>query len=304
MLIILRPIKRDNWSGQYKYRNCYEDIKSYLTRSGSLYTGLTKDEAKRLGEELGYDLGPNSEFWANFFIRTFGKDLYLNLEDPLDELKHLFLKSHKRVKNSLLERKATANFVLINKGEEAKRTNVINRIRREAMREFDNMNIEDIRKCLRLFGHNADKLSNEVAENRMFEIVEGDPQSFLKRWVHNESRETEALLQRAISRNIIRRNKNIYKYGSETIGHSVIETVDFIDEPKNQDIKIAIIKQLEGKEVISDIKVSGLGDILEEEVKAFEKKDLSKAKISTDFDDEEVKKSKPATSIINKEDTI
>jgi len=209
--ILLRPIRRDSWSGLVKYRNCHEDISSYFTRSGRLYTGLTTDEADRLGKELGIDLKPSSEYWRDFFIRTSGKDLYLDLDDPADELKYLFLKGHKRVKNSLAERKATANFVLVNKGEEDKRTNVFNRLRRRATREFDNMSPEDIRKCLRIYGHNADRLSNDGAENKLFDIVEGDPRSFISKWVDNTTRDTEALLERAVSKNIIRKTKNIYK---------------------------------------------------------------------------------------------
>jgi len=290
-------MRRDTWSGLKKYRNCYEDIGPYFTRSGRSYTGLLKEEADRLGEILGLDLSSGSEYWRDFFIRTSGKDLYLDLDDPADELKYLFLKGHRRVKNSLAERKATANFVLINKGEEDKRTNVFNRIRRKAIRSFDDMNTEDIRKCLRIFGHNADRLSNEAAENRLFEIVEGDPKSFLRKWVDNETRDTEALLEKAVSRNIVRKSKNIYKYGSDIIGHTMIETVGFIDDPKNQDIKIAIMKQIDGKESINEVKSETLGDAIESILK--EKKVVEE---SQDIEKKEFKKAK--STKVKKGDTI
>ena len=251
MRVILRPISPRSWSGLKKggkYRNCYEDIGPYWTRSGRRYTGLTGADEKRLGERLGLDLTAGSEFWKNFGIRTFGKDLYLETEDAMDELRWLFLKGHKRVKESLSEQKATANFVLLNKDEEAKKSNLYNKIRREAMKEFDKLTPDDMRKCLRLYGHNGDHMSNEVAENRLFDIVEGNPQAFLDRWVNNERRETEVLIERAISKNIIRRNKNVYRYGTETIGHSLLDTAAFLDDPKNQDIKITLLKQIEAKE--------------------------------------------------------
>jgi len=247
MRVILRPIARSSWSGLIKYRNCYEDISPYWTRSGRTYTGLTKVDEDRLGEILGEDLRSGSEYWKNFFIRTSGKDLYLETEDPIDELRWLFLKGHKRVKASLAEQKATANFVLVNKDEEAKISNVYNKIRRQALSEFDRLSPDDMRKCLRLYGHNSDTLSNEVVENRLSDIVEGNPQAFLDRWVNNKQREDEVLIERAISRNIIRRNKNVYKYGTDVIGHSLLDTASYIGDPKNQDIKIAILKQLEAK---------------------------------------------------------
>ena len=270
MIVLLRPIGARVWSGLKpggKYRNCYEDIAPYWTRSGRIYTGLTAKDEERLGEALGADLRASSDYWKDFYIRTSGKDLYLDLEDPLNELKWLFLKNHKRVKASLSEQKATANFVLINKDEEAKRSNVFNKIRREAIKEFDNLSPDDMRKCLRLYGHNGDDLSNEVAENRLFEIVEGNPQAFLDRWVHNTQRETEVMIEQSISKNIIRRNKNIYKYGTEVIGHTLQETAEFLNNPKNQDIKIAIMKQVETKKTMDIPVVDDIHEVIPTERK-------------------------------------
>lgn len=268
MIAILRPIKKENWSGLVRYRNCYEDIGSYYTRSGMIYTGLTPNDEKRLGELLGgVNLAKGSDFWKNFFIRTYSSDIYLNLEDPNDELKYLFLKNHKRVKTSIFENKAGANFLLINKEEEAKKSNLINKVRRRAIKEFDTLTAEDIRKVLRLFGLNGDNMEPEVAENKLFEIVENNPQSFLDRWVDNNHRDTEVLVERAISMNIIRRNKNIYKFGSEVVGRSMVETVDFLEAPKNQDILISIMRNIESKVYITPTtKVSEVSTD-EEEVK-------------------------------------
>jgi len=247
MRVILRPIYHNDWVGVKKYRNCYEDLAPYWTRSGRIYTGLTEKDAKRLSEKLNVDLHPQSEFWKNFYIRTSGKDLYLFTEDPMDELRYLFLKNHKLVKGSLTERKPGARFALINETEEARRHNVHAKQMRDAMKAFDELSPEDMRKVLRLYGHNADRMSNEVVEQRLFDIVQGDPKSFLTRWVKNEHRDTEAFVSRAISKNIIRKNKNIYRYGTETIGHSLDDTVAFLEDPKNQDIRIGIMDAIEGK---------------------------------------------------------
>jgi hypothetical protein len=212
-----------------------------------IYTGLTPDDEKRLSGILGNDLTRSSLFWKNFFVRTYSADVYLNLEDPNDELRYLFLKNHKRVKTSIFERKASARFLLINKEEEAKKSNLINKTRRTAMKEFDRLSAEEIRKCLRLFGHNGDSMEPEVAESNLFDIVEANPQSFIDRWVNNTRRDTEVTVERAISMNVIRRSKNIYKYGSEVIGRTMTETIDFLENPKNQDILISVIKTIESK---------------------------------------------------------
>jgi len=278
MIAILRPFRKENWSGLIRYRNCYEDIGPYYTRSGMIYTGLTPADEERLGKILGQNLGRNSDYWKNFFIRTYSTDIYLNLDDPNDELRYLFCKNHKRVKTSIFEHKAGANFLLINKEEEAKKSNMINKTRRTAMKEFDRLSTEEIRKCLRLFGHNGDNMEPEVAENNLFEIVESNPQSFIDRWVNNTRREVEATVERAISMNIIRRSKNVYRYGSEIIGRTMSETLDFLENPKNQDILISIMKTIQSKNFIEPV----VNSIVEEEVVA-----VPKVPVTIDLDDEE-----------------
>jgi len=233
--------------GVIKYKNCYEDIQPYYTRSGRIYTGLTETDAERLGKVLGVDLSPGAEMWKDYFIRTVGKDIYLDIRDPQDELRYLFLKNHKNVKRSFAENKATARFVLINKEEEALRANTVNEAKLEGLTAFTKLTPEEMRKCLRLYGRSSNSLSDQIVKNRLFDIVEGDPRSFLKRWVHNDSRETEYLIEAALASNIIRRSNNIYKYGSDIIGHTLEEAIEFLDNPKNQDIKIVIIRQTEVK---------------------------------------------------------
>lgn len=250
--VILRPLEAEAWSGVIKYKNCYEDLAPYFTRSGSIYTGLTDEDSKRLGEKLGKDLNRGSDFWKTFFIRTMGKDLILNTDDPTDELKYLFLKNHKRVKNSIFEHKATANFVLIDQETESKKTNLFNRVKRDAITELGKMTTDEMKKALRLFGKASENLSPDVVENRLFEIVEANPDGFLNLWVNNKSRETQYIVERAVSLNIIRRNKTIYSYGSDIIGNSLEDTVLFLDNPANQEIRVAIMKQVDGKAIVDN----------------------------------------------------
>ena len=249
MKVILRPLMTSDriWGGITKYKNCYEDISTYWTRSGNKYTGLDEEDEKRLGEKLNRDLSSNSQFWIDFYVRTSGKDLILETTDYLDELKYLFLKNHKFVKDSIFAHKASARFVLINQEEESKKTNLFNRIKREAIREFDKMTPDEMRKALRIFGKAGENLSSEVIENRLFDIVEGNPDSFVEKWVKTKQRETQDLIERAISMNIIRRNKRLYSYGTDTIGHGLEETIVYLDDPKNQDVRFAVQRGIEGK---------------------------------------------------------
>ena len=249
MWVILRPLGKSAWSGLVRYRNCHESLRPYYTRSGRYYTGLTAENAERLGKILGLELSPNSDYWVEWpGIRVGAKDIYLNTDDPMDELRYLFLKNHKNVAGSIFERKPNARYVLINKEEEAKQSNVFSKLKRRASREFDKLSQEDIRRCLRLFGHNASNMGNEQAENQLFDIVDANPQKFVDLWVDNKNRDTEFIVETAISKNIIRKTKNVYRYGTDIIGHSMDDTVAYLLDPKNQDLKMAIMSEISIKD--------------------------------------------------------
>jgi hypothetical protein len=158
-----------------------------------------------------------------------------------------------------------------------------------------------MRKCLRIYGHNGDSMSNELVEKTLFDIVEGNPQGLVDKWVNNPYKETEALIERAIAKNIMRRNKNIYKYGTEIIGHNSGEVIGFLENPKNQDIKIAIMKQLESKSFI-DYTPSFEEPVVEEPVEELPKPD-KKGRMIIEDDEEKAfnaeMKSKRAKKTVN-----
>ena len=248
MIVILRPLTKDVWAGIFKYKGCFEDIGTYYTRSGRRYTGLSKEDEVKFAElSNGKGLHPESNFWDTFYVRSLGKDLYLHLDNPLDELKYLFLKNHKRVANGISDKKPTANFVLINQEAEAKEANEFSRIKRRALREFDKLTPNDMRKALRLFGHNAESMNNEMVEHNLGEIVEGNPEKFLDLWVNNTSKDTEFLIKTAVAKNIIRKNKTVYKYGTDVIGYTLEDAILYIDNPVNNDLKTAILREIEVK---------------------------------------------------------
>ncbi len=248
MIVTLRQTSRDSWSGVKRYKNCSVYLSPYLTRAGGKYTGLTPDDEKRLGEALRQDLSPTSEFFNNFFIRVGDEDVLIDIDAPEGEVKYLFLKNHKRVANGLSDKtKPGANYVLINDDEQAKEANKRSQVKRKALKEFDKLSIDDMRKCLRIYGHNADSISNELVEHKLNEIVEENPQRFFDKWVDNKLRVSEYQIKDAIGRNVIRKNRNLYQYGTDIIGRSLEEAMAFLSDPENQDIKMAIIKETGAK---------------------------------------------------------
>ena len=192
-------------------------------------------------------MAPYSRYWVTFIVKVTNKELLLDTSRPWDELQYLFLKNHHRVAIGLNDLKPGADFVLINKDSEAQESNRLNKKKRDAIKEFDKMSLEDMRKCLRLFGYKADTMSAELVESKLFEQVESSPEKFFSKWVNNKTKNTEFIIEAAIAKNIMRKNKNAYLYGTDIIGTSLEDAVIYLDEKKNQDLKLTILNELESK---------------------------------------------------------
>lgn len=250
MEVILRFKSKDPWAGITKYKNCFDYIAPYWTRSGNKYTGLTEDEAKRLEKEIGYPeghLSPYSDFWNTFAIKLTTKEIILHTERPYDELQYLFLKGHKRVANGLNNVKPNNDYILINKDSEAEESNRLNKVKRQAIIEFNKLSVEEMRKALRLYGYKSDAMSNEVVESKLFELVEKDPNKFFLIWVNNKTKNTQFIIEAAIAKNVMRKSRNVYYYGTDIIGNSLEDAIGYLDDKKNQDLKLVIIQETEAK---------------------------------------------------------
>ena len=250
MEVVLKHKRRDPWSGVVKYKNCFDYIGPLLTRSGNMHTGLTEEDAARLEAALNFpkgQLAPYSSYWRTFAVKISNNELILDTNRPWDELQYLFLKNHKKVANGLSDTKPGTDYVLINKDSEAQEANRIAKRKRDAIKEFDKLSLEDMRKALRIFGFKADTMSNELVENKLFELVEKDPEAFFSKWVNNKTKNTEFIIHAAIAKNIMRKSRNVYYYGTEIIGNSLDDTIAYLDNKNNQDLKMAIMNELESK---------------------------------------------------------
>lgn len=158
-----------------------------------------------------------------------------------------FLEGHKRVATTLDRLDAGKDYLLINREAEAIEQNKQNKLRREAIKAFDSLSLEQMRKCLRLFGSNADRMSNELVESTLFNIVDKQPKKFMDKWVNNKSKETEFLLENAIAKGVIRKDKTHYFYGSDMFADSLEDAIAYLDSKKNQDLRLSIINETENK---------------------------------------------------------
>ena len=208
MEVIVRMTKVNPWTGLIKWSNCFDFISSYWTRSGSRYTGLKADKARELEQKMGKAEG---------------------------ELQYLFLLGHKRVANGIDKVTPSTDYVLINKEAEAEQINKANKVKRDAYRALDKMSLEDMRKCLRLFGVKADTMSNELVEARLGERVD------------NPNKEINFVIEEALSKNIIRKNRASYYFGTDLIGNGLEDVIAYLKDKKNQDIYLSIMSEIKSK---------------------------------------------------------
>lgn len=250
MEVIVRILKSNPWSGITKWPTTFDYVGPYWTRSGNIYTGLTNEDARRLEKALGKqegELNPNSEFWTTFAVRIGAKDLILNTDRPMDELQYLFLKNHKRVAVGLSNVTPAKDYVIINSDAEAEKSNRASKIKREAYRALDKMSIEEMRKCLRLYGIKSDNMSNELVEAKLTEQIEKSPESFKLKWIDNPNKEYNFLVEEAIAKNIIRKNRSQYFYGTDMIGNGIDDVIAYLKDKKNQEILLVIKQEVESK---------------------------------------------------------
>ena len=139
------------------------------------------------------------------------------------------------------------DYLLINKDSEAEETNKRNKVKRDAYRELDKMSIEDMRKCLRLYGMKSDSMSNELVEAKLSEQIESAPDKFIMKWVNNPNKEMNWMIEEALSKNILRKNRAQYYFGTDLIGNGIEDVIAYLKDKKNQDILISIKNELKSK---------------------------------------------------------
>jgi hypothetical protein len=250
MVVELKLRKNNPWAGLTKYKNCFDYIAPYFTRSGSIYTGLTPEDEKYYEKALGFEegtLASTSKYWDTFAVKVGAKSVILDDTFPRQAMIIKFLEGHKRVATSLDKLSAGKDYLLINRQAEAVEQNKLNKIRRDAIIAFGKLSLEDMRKCLRLYGVKADTMSNELVESTLFTLVDKQPKKFFDKWVDNKTKETEFMIEEAIAKGIIRKDRTQYYYGTEMLADSLQDCIAYLDAKKNQDLKLSIINQIENK---------------------------------------------------------
>lgn len=234
-----------------KYTNRYYDLVPYIKKNKELYTSFDesnpedKKEMKKFEAALHTELHHKSLFWDTFFVRITGDDLILNPgEYDGDALTLRWLRGHKDAKTSPRQNKANAVFVIVDEQEEAKVINERGQIKTAAIVALNKMTVDEKRSCLRLYGFDYDGGSAEVVDAKMFELVDDNPSKFKRMWMDDQLKFTKVLIQRAMSKGILRRKGKSIFCETTPLGSTVDEAAVELDKNENAQLKSGIKKGL------------------------------------------------------------
>lgn len=249
-LVTIKPIKKEGkWMNMLRYANTKDYITPYYDSAGIIQTGLTKEDEERLGKLLKKDLSPISEFWHDFRVVMLGeKEKTFNTISPLQELEVLFLKGHKRVANSFLDKTLSSDYYIVDENAEAQVTNNKAAVKIKANLLFSSLTSDQKKDILKLYPgfSKTEKVSPSVVEAKLYEELEKNPAKFVSLTEDNK-RDMKILVKDLVDNQILRKNRNAYYYGDDVLGHDEESTITHLEDPKNQGLKIALMQELEDK---------------------------------------------------------
>jgi hypothetical protein len=196
-------------------------------------------------------LAPFSAYLKQYVVWIGNEQLTLDLSKPKDYLDYLILLKSDRVAESReqLDVKPKAEYIIVDKAEDAKRENVKVKEEKKAMMRFGKMTIPDMKKVLKLLGKRVDTSTDEAVENALFDIIKRSPEDFM-RVVGMADTELRLLIEDLLYANILRKKGSTYTYGEDVIGYSLDETIEHLKDIKNQDLIISLKGKLEAKQKV------------------------------------------------------
>ena len=243
--------------------------------SGTFVNVLTKSEMEFLEDYLGMDKGSLSvykkqdNFWSDANpqginkVRLRKQDNYLDLSLPEDYIRYKILLANKDYiapSQQVLEDrpKATYQYVIISGNEQVSTAKRNMDITRECYMEFGKIedDIETLMTIVELLDGRSvsPNTSKDFLHTNIDKFIQSNPKMFLK-VVKDSTLPTKVLIRRSINAgNIIKRGDYLYlkKDGKPLCGDNeepvLSVAVKFLNNPRNQDIKLGLEGLLNNKE--------------------------------------------------------
>jgi hypothetical protein len=253
MIFKLDFTKTNSWSGAKQHQGTTVILCPWFSRTGVITMGIPDKTLRKLEEELGYaqgTLSPDSPFLDTYMLKIPSGGLTIDTSTPTGRLAYEFAMHHYKVAPNAQSVTPRHDFVLKNEDAEAIVANTKAQRKIEALKIYDKMTIEEMRKCLRLFGQKSDTMSAELIRNRLYAEVDRDPEAYFTKWVENRDKETEFLLDQGVASGVLAKSRTTYKYGSDIIGGSKADAIEYLDKKENVDLRNTIINEIKAKAIL------------------------------------------------------
>lgn len=238
------------FNGFVRYPNTSDTISPYFDgTTGILYTGLTEEDEKYFGGKLQKDLSKESSFWDDFKIVLKPKGITLELTNITHQLQYKFLQNHYRIAQSLTDPGiGIKDYYIVDDNKEAELVNNKAQLKIKANGLFSKLSVENKKDILKLYPNytNMDTVSTTIIDAKLYEELEKNPAKFISH-AEDKKRDLKVLLKDLISAELLRKNKSSYYYGEDFLGHDEESTIEYLEHPDRQGLKIDLLKQLEVK---------------------------------------------------------
>jgi len=246
--IVIKSLDKPNWAGMPRYSKCHDHVIALVNRKG-YSTGLSASEQKELEEQLGYEKGmlaPHSPFYKEYAVTLTDRPLHLDLDNAQDRLDYALIKMSPRIANSVneLNKWPKAEYVVYDKEEDAKNENTSIDNEARAIHDYMELTPSSKRDYLKLLGKAAGNMSDTVVTNVLFKIAKNDPTEF-NRVSDMPNFKSKILVYNLISNKIITVKGGHYFYNDISLGHGEDDASAYLEDPHNQELKIALKGKLD-----------------------------------------------------------
>ena len=241
MSVIIRTVKVGTGYGELLdgVARAYKPGKNRSTRKYNM--GLTEEDKKTL-KEIVVD-----EEYADKYSLTLiaGKEhtLYPH-KNERDFIDYKFALMHKKIANNKSAVNSSHDFYIVDEEEEAKEVSNNLTYLKDAYVKLDDMGPTERREFLTLFGIPSKESSDDVVIKKLKEQVDNNPESFVRLY-DDVQRKTKVLLNQLEEYGIIVKRGISYYHNENLIGTDYAAAIVFLEEPKNQSVKIQLRAYLE-----------------------------------------------------------
>lgn len=232
----------------------------YDSKTGNLATGLTKEEEAYYSQFFpGEDLSPNfnpeepHKFWESerFQIRLPNHTVIFDDKIPLQALQIKILKASRYVANSMKDvldgLTPDATHVIFDEAEEIETKAKKVEIKNAALDIASKMNLEEKINIIQILDNKSLRhQSSNFVTVALDEIIENKAEQFLK--VAKTDKATtylQAMVLEAIHRGYLRKEQGgSIMYMDEKLGFDLDSTVEYLNNPDNNQLKIKILAKL------------------------------------------------------------